>query len=245
MLKLLIGILMLGLVSDPAAGAQEESEQGQRLYDQNCALCHGDAGLGDPSTFPALSGNDRLADPVRIVRSMQEGGRGMPAFPALTTDELSSLTNFIRTAWANDYSPLTPEEVPAVLVGPAGAGSMASIWDGVFTEAQANRGEAVYTGACAICHGSRLDGAPDDPDMRSTPPLARARFLRVWTGRSLATLLEYTRATMPEDNPSSLTEQEYLDVMAYMLSVGGMPGGDDELRGDPGTLARVVIRPGG
>ena len=79
--------------------------------------------------------------------------------------------------------------------------------------------------------------------MRSTPPLARARFLRVWEGRSLATLFEYTRVTMPEDNPNSLTDQEYVDVIAHMLTVGGMPAGDDELQPDPRSLARVVIRP--
>ena len=55
---------------------------------------------------------------------------------------------------------------------------MTSVWEGVFTEAQANRGQAVYDGACGLCHGRRLNGAPDDPDMRSTPPLARAKFLR-------------------------------------------------------------------
>ncbi len=79
--------------------------------------------------------------------------------------------------------------------------------------------------------------------MRSTPPLARARFLRIWGGRSLATLFEYTRATMPEDNPNSLTEQEYVDVIAYMLTVGGMPAGEDELQADPPSLARVVMQP--
>jgi mono/diheme cytochrome c family protein len=118
-----------------------------------------------------------------------------------------------------------------------------SIWDGIFTEAQATRGQAAYTGACALCHGIRLDGAPDDPDMRATPPLARARFLRVWEGRTLGTLLAFTRATMPEDNPNSLTGQEYVDVLAYMLSVGGMPAGNDDLPNDPTRLARVVIGP--
>ncbi len=48
---------------------------------------------------------------------------------------------------------------------------------------------------------------------------------------------------MPEDNPDSLTGQEYVDVIAYMLTVGGMPAGDDELQPDPQSLARVVIRP--
>ena len=78
--------------------------------------------------------------------------------------------------------------------------------------------------------------------MVSTPPLARAKFLRDWEGRSLATLFEYTRATMPESNPGSLTDQEYVDVIAYMLSVSGMPAGDDELRPDPPSLARATIQ---
>jgi mono/diheme cytochrome c family protein len=122
-------------------------------------------------------------------------------------------------------------------------GPMVSVWEGVFTEAQATRGEAAYEGACGTCHGSRLNGAPDDPDMRSSPPVARARFLRVWEGLSLGTLLAYTRATMPEENPNSLTGQEYVDVIAYQLSVSGMPAGDRELPPDPYSLGRVVIQP--
>ncbi len=122
-------------------------------------------------------------------------------------------------------------------------GPMASVWDGVFTEAQATRGQAVYSGACGTCHGSRLNGAPDDPDMRSSPPVARARFLRVWEGLSLGTLLAYTRATMPEENPNSLTGQEYVDVIAYQLSVSGIPVGEHELQTDPYGLAHVVIQP--
>ena len=122
------------------------------------------------------------------------------------------------------------------------AGETASVWDGVFTEAQAARGREVYTGACGLCHGRRLNGAPDDPDMRSTPPLARARFLREWEGRSLAALLAYTRLTMPEDNPGSLADEEYVEVIAYMLSVGRMPAGDGELPTDPRRLAEILIR---
>ena len=248
MLKLVVGVLGLAFGIAPVAVAQQRIDtvlfkQGQQLYQENCALCHQDSGFGDPPTFPALSGNDQLGDPVRIVRSIHLGRRRMPPFPDLTAEEISSLANYIRNAWANDFSGVTTEEVAAVLEGLEETGRVASVWDGVFTEAQATRGQAVYPGACGICHGRRLNGAPEDPDMRSTPPLARARFLRVWEGRSLATLFEYTRATMPEDNPNSLTEQEYVDVIAYMLTVGEMPAGDDELQPDPQSLARVVIEP--
>ena len=227
----------------PAASAQQSSNQGQELYEQNCALCHRDSGTGNPPTFPALDGNDRLGNTARLVRSIHTGGNGMPPFPALTAEDIAALGNYLRNAWTNDLGRVTTEDVTAILERLETDAPIASVWDGVFTEAQAARGRAIYSGACALCHGRRLNGAPDDPDMRSTPPLARARFLRVWEGRSLAALYEYTRATMPEDNPSSLTEQEYVDIVAYMLSVGGMSTGDDELQTDAQSLARVIFGP--
>ena len=246
MLKIVVGVLGLALVIAPVAVAEQAVdtvlfEQGQGLYQDNCALCHENSGRGDPPTFPALSGNDRLGDPVRIVINIHQGEGAMPPFPDLTAEEISSLANYVRNAWANDFGSVTTEEVAAVLDGLREIGQMASIWDGVFTEAQAKRGQTVYPGSCGTCHGRRLNGAPDDPDMRSTPPLARAKFLRDWEGRSLATLFEYTRARMPESNPGSLTDEEYVDVIAYMLSFGGMPAGDDDLRPDPSSLARTVI----
>jgi mono/diheme cytochrome c family protein len=247
MLKIVIGVLGLAFVIAPVAVAQQVIdtvlfEQGQQLYRDNCAVCHMDSGAGNPPTFPALSGNDQLGDPVRFVRYIHQGEGSMPPFPGLTAGEISSLANYVRSAWANDFPSVTTEEVAAVLEGLEDIGQMASVWEGIFTEAQAKRGQAVYSGACGMCHGRRLNGAPDDPDMRSTPPLARAKFLRDWEGRSLATLFEYTRATMPEGNPGSLTDEEYVDVISYMLSVSRMPVGDDDLRPDPQSLARTVIQ---
>jgi len=131
--------------------------------------------------------------------------------------------------------------IPAAMAQPS-SDQQVSIWDGVFTETQAGRGRFTYEDACAFCHGSRLDGAADDPDMRSAPPLARVKFLRDWEGRSLAVLFEYTRTTMPEDNPGSLTDEEYVDIIAYMLSVSRIPAGDVELQAEPQNLAQVVIR---
>ena len=247
MLKIVFGVLGLGSVIAPLEVAGQDNDtivivQGQQLYEDNCALCHQSSGQGNPPTFPALSGNDQLDDPVRIARNIRLGEGTMPPFPDLRAEEISYLVNYVRSAWSNDFGSVTTEEVASMLEGFEDIEQSASVWDGVFTEAQANRGQDVYQGACGMCHGRRLNGAPDDPDMRSTPPLARARFLRDWEGRSLATLFEYMRATMPENNPGSLTDEEYVDVIAYMLSVGGMGVGDDELRPDPQSLARAVIQ---
>jgi mono/diheme cytochrome c family protein len=123
----------------------------------------------------------------------------------------------------------------------AGAQASASIWDGVFTVEQARRGQTAYTGPCDRCHGYKLDGASDDPDMLPTPPAAGRKFLRAWEGRSLAALFEYTQRTMPANNPGFLTTQELVDVIAYMLLVSGAPGGDTELGAEPGGLERITI----
>lgn len=118
-----------------------------------------------------------------------------------------------------------------------------SVWDGVYTEEQAERGQAVYSGACSSCHGRRLDGAAENPDMRSSPPVARAKFLRKWDGSTLETLYEYTRATMPQSNPGYLSEQEYVDIIAHMLAASNIPAGEEELTPDPETLADILIEP--
>ena len=137
--------------------------------------------------------------------------------------------------------------VAMVVAAGAGAqpavGRSATIWDGVFTAEQALRGQAAYTGPCDRCHGYKLDGAPEDPVMLPAPPVAGAKFLRKWEGRSLAALFEYTRVTMPSNNPGYLSDGEVADIVAYMLSASGAPPGAVVLRPDAGALASIVIAP--
>jgi quinoprotein glucose dehydrogenase len=121
------------------------------------------------------------------------------------------------------------------------ASELRSIRDGIFTAEQALRGQAAYTGPCDRCHGYKLDGAADDPDMLPAPPVAGPKFLRKWNGRSLAELLEYMRVAMPANNPGYLSEREWADIVAYMLSVSGIPAGGEALRPDRGALAGIAI----
>ena len=118
-----------------------------------------------------------------------------------------------------------------------------SVRDGVFTVEQARRGKIAYTGPCDRCHGFKLDGASDDPDMLPAPPVAGPKFLRKWTGRTLVSLFEYVRTTMPSNNPGYLSDAEVADIVAYMLSSSDVPAGSEELRPDRAALAAIVIEP--
>ena len=121
------------------------------------------------------------------------------------------------------------------------ASATRSIRDGVLTAEQVRRGQIAYTGPCDRCHGYKLDGASDDPDMLPAPPVAGPKFLRKWNGRTLAALFDYLRSTMPANNPGYLSDAEVVDIVAYMLAVSGMPAGEGELQPEVDALASVVI----
>ncbi len=239
----LIAALAAMLVAGTALAQDDTAVDGQVIYEEHCSFCHQPTGLGDPPEFPALSGNPLIADLNRVVQNIHEGREAMPPFPTLSTDEVAAVATYIRGAWGNSFAPADPEVVASIIDDLGGAAEEISIWDSVFTDAQAKRGATAYRGPCGLCHGRRLDGAPDDADMRPSPPLAHAKFTRNWDGRSLASLYEFTRATMPQSNPGYMDAQTYVDIIAHMLSMTGAPAGDEELTPDRARLATIVIGP--
>ena len=98
-----------------------------------------------------------------------------------------------------------------------------SVWDGVYTEEQAKRGEPVYRKECAACHGDQLTGG------ESAPPLTGGAFLANWNGLTLGDLFDRIRKTMPQSNPGRLTRQQDADVLAFMLDRNKFPSGKTEL----------------
>jgi cytochrome c len=98
-----------------------------------------------------------------------------------------------------------------------------SVWDGVYTEEQAKRGEPIYKKECASCHGASLTGG------ESSPPLSGGAFFANWNGLTLGDLFERIRKTMPQTAPGKLTRQQNADVLAFMLSVNKFPAGKTEL----------------
>lgn len=98
-----------------------------------------------------------------------------------------------------------------------------SVWDGVYTEEQAQRGEPLYRANCASCHGDTLKGAGE------TPPLSGGPFIGNWNGLTLGDLFERIRRTMPQDKPGRMSRQYKADILAYVLKVNKFPAGKTEL----------------
>jgi mono/diheme cytochrome c family protein len=107
-----------------------------------------------------------------------------------------------------------------------------SVSDGVYTSQQAMRGQTLYQGRCASCHGPALAG-------RTAPPLTGDDFLADWETQPLLKLANKVRKTMPKDDTARLTPQETADVLAYILQAGKFPGGSAELLIDDAALKRV------
>jgi S-disulfanyl-L-cysteine oxidoreductase SoxD len=115
-------------------------------------------------------------------------------------------------------------------------------WDGVYTEAQAKRGEGLYGQYCASCHGPDLAGG------EMAPGLTGGEFTSNWNDLSLGDLYERIRISMPQNAPGSLSRQQNSDILAYVLSKMNMPVGTTELSTSTDELKGIkfmAAKPGG
>jgi quinoprotein glucose dehydrogenase len=110
-----------------------------------------------------------------------------------------------------------------------------SVKDGVYTEAQAGRGKEIYASACTGCHGDTLEGSGQ------IPPLAGPEFLGDWKGQTLADLYDKMKTTMPADAPGKLTNEQNIDLLAFLLSFNKFSSGSAELKYDADLLRRIRI----
>lgn len=110
---------------------------------------------------------------------------------------------------------------------PAGAQSGGSVLDGVFTEAQASRGEATFRRVCSACH--------------DTNEFSGGRFRLTWVGQSAGDLFDTIATLMPEGDPGSLTPAQYAGVVAYLLQLNGYPAGEADLPTSLSALRAMEI----
>ena len=105
--------------------------------------------------------------------------------------------------------------------------------DGIYSDAQATRGEKVYAASCTTCHGDDLSGGGQ------TPPLAGKEFNSDWNDLSMGDLYDRTHLSMPADKPGSLTPEQTVDVIAYLLKKGSFPAGQADLPTDTAALKAI------
>jgi len=113
--------------------------------------------------------------------------------------------------------------VGALTITALSQSSMRSVWDGVYTPEQAQRGHVLYSANCSSCHGDDLGG------IEGAPQLAGGEFMSVWNGLTANDLFGRIRTTMPADHPGKLSDAEVLDVLAYILAQNNLPAGNLEL----------------
>jgi mono/diheme cytochrome c family protein len=112
----------------------------------------------------------------------------------------------------------------------------ASVLDGVYTDAQAKRGDKVFADTCAPCHGAKLEGTDT-----GGPTLVGKDFISGWKDMSAGALLSKISNDMPSNAPGTLTPAQYADVMAFVLSVNKYPTGQTELPTDANALRAVKM----
>jgi len=110
----------------------------------------------------------------------------------------------------------------AALATVSGAQAGQSVWDGVYTDVQAERGNVQYQLHCARCHGANLAGTFE------TPPLI-GRFIPYWAGTTLDALFDYISNSMPLDHPGALERSANTDIVAFILKTNDFPDGAMEL----------------
>jgi mono/diheme cytochrome c family protein len=97
----------------------------------------------------------------------------------------------------------------------------------VYTAPQAERGKEVFTAVCSECH--------------EMEDLTNEDFRENWDGTTLYELFDNIRTTMPDENPGTLTQEQYRDVTAYLLQLNKLPAGEQEFAGDSASASAVRL----
>jgi len=112
-----------------------------------------------------------------------------------------------------------------------------SVWDGVYTSAQAERGHVLYDRHCGECHGDDLEGDAE------APALAGSDFLWKWNGATLHQLFQRVHRDMPLYKAGSLSQPTSAAILAFILSACQLPPGRIDLSPNEQFLKQILIEP--
>lgn len=223
-----------------------------------------------PTVYAAEGGRDYL---IRVVLFGLQGETSvkdqiyngvMPSWSQLSDEQVAAVLNHELTSWDNqallpeDFTAILPEDVanarqetlsPQQVYELRGelelAGStvpqapvQASTRTRWFTQAQSDSGKELYADRCAECHGKQLEGG-----LMGGPPLKGSVFEVHWGGGTALPLFAYTSTKMPQDRPGSLSDQQYVELLAYILANNGFQPGPEALTSEPELLQQIKLEP--
>ena len=110
-----------------------------------------------------------------------------------------------------------------------------TVWDGVYTGAQAKRGAALFDRECAQCHGAAGAGGS------MAPALVDAAFLANYDGQTVGDLFDRNRTTMPVGREGQLSGEQNADITAFLLQINRFPAGAEELTGQTMALKQIAF----
>lgn len=108
-----------------------------------------------------------------------------------------------------------------------------SVWDGVYTEAQAARGAELYDKYCAECHGAGGVGGG------MAPALTGLAFTANYDGLTMGDVFDRNQKTMPPGKEGQMSAQQVADITAAILKFNDFPAGPDELPGQSMALRAI------
>ncbi|HEY6342342.1 MAG TPA: cytochrome c [Bryobacteraceae bacterium] len=110
-----------------------------------------------------------------------------------------------------------------------------TVWDGVYTEAQAARGTTAFGQSCSGCHALAAEGKA---------PLVGDPFWKSFAQKTVGDLLEFITRYMPNGAPGSLSQPTYQDIVALVLKSNGFPAGSTELGSNAVAGIQIVPKDG-
>jgi mono/diheme cytochrome c family protein len=279
-------ILLAAAFPAQAQTGAGSGDAGSRVYAANCVACHQAGGTGMAGAFPPLAGHvpellKRADGRTYVGKVLLFGLEGeinvngdafagaMPAWSALSDNDIADVLNYVSNAWDNSkslpsgFKPFTSDEIKVLRApeltsaqvyalrsgAPAGGATATAITatpNGAgrtapvsFTADQVGRGSDIYADRCVQCHGDTLDNGEF-----GGAPLNGKYFKQHWGGGSVAALVAYMKAKMPPDRPGSLTDQSYADLASFLLDNNDYPKGDKELPPDTASQQKLSLQRG-
>ena len=238
----------------------EQAERGAAIFDRACAHCHA-VGAGSPPP-EGLSGPQFVGRWQSVAGLYHKSRWTMPADKVLGlgVEEYLDVTAYLLRAsgFPVGARPLVEDELAmkAMTLTPAGGADdrreAPGPAGGFFSNEQSRRGKAFFDGSCRACHfaepgaaqAPETDGLASQPGMR----MGAQTFVMPLVGvpplhprRSVAELYLETKTTMPIEYPNGLSEQAYLDIVAYLLDASGLPAGEETLGAELETMRAMTL----